>query len=263
MIKKSLPLAVSAALLTASASLTPEPAMATGMIAGSTEITQLLNYGQLTLSYAKQVSQASNQLLQYRAQLKQLENLDPTTLSGILKGVNSLSAMAELTSRITTVDEMSSSLQGISTGLDTLYKEGKIADSVASKLTKAGVAYSDGNYVSMMKALASLHVEDYAERLTALQTSVSNVQSDMTRLDNLSAASSAITSDVGGLQAVVQSNALIGKMLGGVQTTLAQSAEMDVEQAKYLMKLSDSNAGYEAIRQNMGKSLFVGDTSSE
>lgn len=60
----------------------PVPALATGLIAGATEPTQIMNNIQLTMSYAEQARQTVTQLNQYQTMLTNLMRLTPSELLG-------------------------------------------------------------------------------------------------------------------------------------------------------------------------------------
>lgn len=73
------PLAI--ALLVAAIS-SPVPALATGIIAGATEFTQIANNIQLALSYVEQAQQTITQFNQYKTMLQNLQQMSPGELTG-------------------------------------------------------------------------------------------------------------------------------------------------------------------------------------
>lgn len=67
-----------AAALAAACAIVAIPAHATGLIAGATEPTQILNNFQLVASYAEQAEQTVTQINQYQTMLKNLAQLTPS-----------------------------------------------------------------------------------------------------------------------------------------------------------------------------------------
>ena len=63
-----------------SALLAPSPALATGMIAGATESTQIMNNMQLVASYAEHAQQTTTQLQQYQSMLQNLVQMTPSQI---------------------------------------------------------------------------------------------------------------------------------------------------------------------------------------
>jgi len=57
-----------------------QPARATGMIAGATEPTQIMNNIQLLMSYVEQAQQTVTQIHQYETMLKNLQKMGPSSL---------------------------------------------------------------------------------------------------------------------------------------------------------------------------------------
>lgn len=76
MISKNLAVAMA---ITASCALSA-PVRATGMIAGATEPTQIMNNIQLLMSYVEQAQQTATQIQQYETMLRNLQKMGPSSL---------------------------------------------------------------------------------------------------------------------------------------------------------------------------------------
>lgn len=212
----------------------PGSVSAGAMAGGSSEVTQIMNNVQLVLSYAKQVNMVSQQVKSYNAQLKQLKQLDPKKAGDLLKGVQGIAAGVDVVKRIDALAELDGTLEGLSTKMSTLGREGKIAASTIDMLSKKGHKLDLDDYLGMMKALGDVKQEAYGERLKVLGSVAKDAQADIERVNKIAAANSGIESDVQGFQAMLQSNAVMVSQLASLRGQMASSEKMNIEQAQML-----------------------------
>lgn len=225
------PIAISLLAVAISASV-PAPTHATGMVAGATEFTQISNNVQLVVSYAKQLQQYKTQLDTFKQQVFALRQMDPSKLKGMLKGALGLDGPAELEKAFRDADRITSTIQNITSDMDTIYREGAIAVATAKQLADKGIKITPGDYVSAFRGLGRLQQDTYGRRLTALNDAAKNAMSDIKRVEQIAASSEAIQTNVEGFQTIAQANAIMSNQLGTLTQVLTQQTTQDAEVAK-------------------------------
>jgi len=190
------------------------PLQATGMIAGATEPTQLMNNFQLLAAHMKQVQSMAKRVQQYANQGKRLANqvkmmqrLDPSKARDLLKGVGIGADMAgHLSQRYEAAEEIGKTLTSMSDGLSTLYREGRIAHDVIEDLRKAGHNISGGDYIAAMDVLAKQRADTYGIRIEQVKKASQTAIDDAARLKKLAELNPEIVSEMEGLQAIIKTN---------------------------------------------------------
>lgn len=225
------PIAISLLAIAISASA-PPASHATGLVAGATEFTQISNNVQLVVSYAKQLHQYKTQLDQYKEQLFALRQLDPQKLKGMLKGALGLDGPAELEKAYRDAEKITSTIQGISAGMDVIYREGQLSLETAKLLASKGVNITPSDYIAAFRELGKVQQDTYGRRLKALNSAAENVISDIKRADAIAANAPHIQTNIEGFQSIAQANAIMSNQLGTLTAVLTQQATMDTENAK-------------------------------
>lgn len=223
------------------------PAGSTGLIAGATEITQVLNNIQLVLGYIESVQQTVTQLKQYEAMLKNLKTITPSSmLDAQAQGLWNAAGMDQtfLKLRHTIVDG-----QSLSYSLSQ-------ADAQFKRLHPGSKGY--GNGFDFSKALANWS----DNTLDAVKTSAGMIgiqsqglQDERGLLGELRARSS---SAEGQLQALQAGNEINAAMVSQLQQLRAlQMAEMKAQNEALAAEQSRKDANDDVLRRVMSKPAKV------
>lgn len=250
------PIAISLLAIAISASA-PPVSHATGLVAGATEFTQISNNVQLVVSYAKQLNQYKTQLDQYKEQLFALRQLDPQKLKGMLKGALGLDGPAELERAYRDAEKITGLIQGISSDMEVIYREGAISVNAAKLLASKGIKITPGDYIGAMRALGKEQQGTYGKRLDALNAAAKNALSDIKRVEQIAAGSEAIQTNIEGFQTIAQANAIMSNQLGTLTQVLTQQATMDTEQAKRLAAEMDERQLNKMAQDKYLHSMFA------
>lgn len=229
------PIAASLLAILAAASA-PSPVLATGVMAGATEFTQISNNVQLVISYSKQLQQYKTQLDQFRTQLLALRQMDPSKLRGMLKGVGGLDGPGELERAFRDTERVTSLIQGVSQDMSVIYREGVMSVETAKRLAERGIKITPGDYVSAFRALGQQQQDTYGQRLRALNAASQNALSDIKRAQEIASASEAIQTNVEGFQSITQANAIMSSQLGTLTQVLTQQTTQDAENAQRMAR---------------------------
>lgn len=226
--------AVIAAAITLSFGLgVPHQARASSII-GSIEPTQLANNIELIMAYVEQVQQTSNQIKQYQAQLKSLQQMDSRKLGDMLLGVGGELAGEDVMRRVEQVRELDGRLRSLSDNMTSIAREGRVAVDVVEELRSVGVQISGEDYLGAMRALANIKQDTYAERMKRLDGAMKDAQSDIQRVNQIAAMAPQIETHVEGFGALVQTNAIMSSQLAGLQQAVVASSQAQLEAAQTL-----------------------------
>jgi len=214
---------------------------ATGMVAGATEPTQILNNIELLGSHLKQVQSVGKQIQQYANQgkrlinqVKMMQQLDPTKAGDLLKGVGIGADMAgHLAQRYEAAQEIGNTLTSMSDGMSTLYREGRIAHNVIDDLRRAGHNITGGDYIAAMDVLAKKRADTYGVRIEQVRRASQTAIADADRLKKIAELNPDIVSEIEGLQAIIKTN----ENLSGL---IAYNNQLVTEQVVSQMELNQS-----------------------
>lgn len=221
-----------AAVLAAFAFIAQPAAHASGLIAGATEPTQIMNNLQLVVNgyeeartAATVVSQYQTQLQQYQTQIANLKSLEglPAGLTG-----DSAQALSGLSNYKAAIQQLMGSL-------------GQQRTVMEQRLTEARLSGKDWNsYVNAVAADAASKNQRAINRLQYEESVLQQVQSDYTFARNLQ---SQIPSTVGQHQALQLMNSQMNrvvtqnaKLLEVLSSTLSQQTEKDAREAESMTK---------------------------
>lgn len=224
-----LALSLAATLLVGS----PQPARSSA-IWGATEWTQIANNIELVMQYKEMVEQTITQVRQYEAQLKSLRQLDASRLEGMLRGVGGVRAGEEVLAAMRDSTMLHENLRSLAGNMEVLLREGRNAVEVAKVLRSKGYEVNPDDYIGMMRQLASIQQDSYAERLEALDRAASDAQHDIERMEHIASMSKEIETHVEGFGALLQSNAVMSSQLAGLRQTMSAAATMSTETARML-----------------------------
>lgn len=207
-------------------------ARATGLIAGATEPTQIMNNLQLLTNGMEEAKTAATVVSQYQTQLQQyqtqLANLK--ALGQMPEGLNgdNLKAISDLGNYRAALQQLTGSL-------------GQQKSVMDQRLTEARLSGKDWNsYVNSVAADAASKNQRAVDRLQYEESVLQQVQSDYSFARNLQ---SQIPATVGQHQALqlmnTQMNRLItqnAKLLEVLSSTLSQQSEKDAKEAESMTK---------------------------
>jgi len=233
---------------------------ASGMVAGATEPTQLMNNFQLAASHLKQVQSVAKQAQQYANQVKRLQNqvqmlqrLDLSKVNGLLKGMKIGSDIAgDLSKRHEVSTEITETLSSLSNNLSSVYREGYVAANVMDSLHKAGHKISGDDYIGAMNALAHMRVDTYGKRMEHVKKASEAAQSDAENLKRIAAIHPEITGEMEGIQVLIKTNEQLGGMIAMNNQLLGEQVlgqyELNQEQ---LLAIDEARIGSEHKTQNL------------
>lgn len=213
---------------------------ATGLIAGATEPTQIMNNIQLVMSYIESAQQTATQLQQYQTMLKNLQTLTPSGL--VDDRARTLWASQGM-------DQVFSNLrQVVVNGQGVAYSQGAM-DSTFRKL-HAGYGGYVSNGVNFNQAYANWSdntlaaVKNSASMIGIQSQNLQNEQSLMTELRSRSASAG------GQLQALQAGNDINAAMVGQLQSLRAlQMAQMQAQNETLAGEQSRKDANTDVLRQ--------------
>lgn len=231
--KSRLPHILAVSIATALLIATPKPAQSSA-VWGATEWTQIANNLELVMQYKEMVEQTITQVRQYEAQLKALRQLDKGRLEEMLRGVNGVRVGEEILDAVAESGMVHERLRSLAGNMQVLIKEGRNAMEVAKVLRERGFSVNPDDYISMMRQLAELEQDTYAERLESLDRAAEDAQHDIERVQRIAELSGDIETHVEGFGALLQSSAVISSQLAGLRQTMSAAATMNTETARML-----------------------------
>jgi len=233
---------------------------ATGMIAGATEPTQIMNKFELTMSHLKHIKSLATRVQQYANQAQRLahqvdmmKNLDATKARDLLKGLKIGSDIAgDLSRRHEVSTEITATLTSLSDNLSTVYREGYIAANVMEDLQRAGHKITGDDYLGAMNALAYMRVDTYGKRMEHVKKASEAAQADAENLRRVAALNPEIASEIQGLQAIIKTNEQLGGMFAMNNQLLTEQvhAQYELNQAQ-LFAIDEARIGSEHKTQNL------------
>jgi len=240
-----------------SAALASPSVMATGMVAGATEPTQIMNNIELMTAQVERLEQGIKRVQHFTKQIehyqKTLEKLAPEKVRGLLKGFKDARDLAQnLKRQYNSAKEMAHRMDNLTDNLKTLSKEGKIAANVMESLRKSGRNISGNDYIGAMKELSEVRSEEYGERIKKVREASEAAQDDIERINKINELNPEISSNVEGLQAIVGTNNVIAGQLAYMNQT---QTELTVEQMKLNRELI-REVDEEQIRQKQNEDVI-------
>lgn len=231
--KSRLPHVLALSIATALLVSSPRPVHSSA-VWGATEWTQIANNLELVFQYKEMVEQTITQVRQYEAQLKSLRQLDSGRLDGMLQGVGGVRAGEEVLRALNESTQVNERLRSLAGNMDVLAREGRNAVEVAQVLRERGYEVNPDDYIGMMRQLAEVEQDTYAERLEALDRAAADAQHDIERVNQIAALSPEIETHVEGFGALLQSNAVMAAQLSGLRQTMSSAAIANTEAAQAL-----------------------------
>lgn len=222
------------------AGLAVTQASATGLIAGATEPTQILNNIQLVMGYIEQVQQTTTQLQQYQTMLKNLQQLAPS---------GSLDQQAHALWQSQGMDQTFANLRKIVIGGNSVaYSQGSM-DANFKRLHPGYNGYTS-NGVNFNQAYANWSdntlgaVKNSTNMIGIQSQSLESEQSLMSELRSRSASAG------GQLQALQAGNDINAAMVGQLQSLRAlQMAQMQAQNEAIAGEQSRKDANTDVLRQ--------------
>lgn len=221
-----------AATLVALSMVVPVRARASGLIAGATEPTQIMNNLQLLTNGMEEAKTAATVVSQYQTQLQQYQTqiANLKSLGGLPEGLSgdSLQALSGLSNYKSAIQQLMGSL-------------GQQRSVMEQRLTEARLSGKDWNsYVNAVAADAASKNQRAINRIQYEESVLQQVQSDYTFARNMQ---SQIPSTVGQHQALQLMNAQMNrvvtqnaKLLEVLSSTLSQQTEKDAREAESMTK---------------------------
>ena len=201
---------------------------------GSTEVTQLLNYGQLVGSYLKQAQMVVNQVqaqvtrvMSYMAMLEHLYQL-PTEISNEV---------------IKPWQEQGSLLQKISQSVNGVAAAASQVTSIYSRSTAeiANLKMTGQQWLGAYQQLASSQGSFFANQYASDVAAIGNLATKAQQLQVTAAQNPAITGEVKGLQMLVQQSNVVAAESLDTQALLQRQVSMQTNNAA-MKALVDSNS---------------------
>lgn len=203
-----------------------------GLTGGATEMTQILNNVQLAESYAQQVMQYQNQLLQYETMLKNLL-AHPNGVT-----TPNLSQLASNQAKIMSMGtDISSSMARVDTNFATTFK----SPTAATFATKFNL-WTNTSHDALRAAMfnAGLQREQFADDATAVQALTTNVASSQGNLAALQA--------LGGLNAAqLQESMKLRDLIS--QQQIAQNTYLAAQAAKEQARQDAQTIRFKAVEK--------------
>lgn len=203
---------------------------------GATEWTQIANNIELVMQYKEMVEQTITQVRQYETQLKMLRQMDGAKLDSMLMGVAGVRSGTEVLRALAESQEVHEALTSLNENMGALAGEGLAAVEIAKILQGRGHDISPNDYVGMIRVVAQDQDNAYAHRLATINSSLTDAQHDIERVNRIAATSKNIQTHVEGFGALVQTNAIMSSQLSGLRQTMSAAAAMNVETARLLTK---------------------------
>jgi len=253
-----LPLAILIPTLLFGGMSTPVCAGTVAGTGGATEITQLLNHGELLTSVAKQADMVMEQVNSKLIQIDQLARMN-ANLQRLASG-DVAGALAPYSTQLRTYQSLRSSIGGLKSA----------ADSTRSMLEGRGVDFSNSGakdlatYLKYETALASRKGGIYRDRLNQDLQALDNLQQRSQELTRVAASSSDIVGNVQGLQRLTQLSAMsAGEMMELKSAVLSQNAELNRQQAEAMdnsqLKSGFADSALTGARGRIGRDTGLGD----
>ena len=186
------------------------------------------------MQYKEMVEQTITQVRQYEAQLKSLRQLDGDRLEAMLRGVDGVRAGEDVLRALSESSQVNERLRSLAGNMEVLIREGRNAVEVAKMLRDRGFSVNPDDYIGMMRQLAQVEQDTYAERLETLDRAAEDAQHDIERVNQIAALSKEIETHVEGFGALLQSSAVISSQLSGLRQTMSAAATMTTETARML-----------------------------
>ncbi len=215
-------------------------ASATGLIAGATEPTQIVNMMQLVMSYVEQVQQTVTQMQQYQTMLKNLQTLTPSGM---------LDQQAQALWQNQGMDQTFANLRQIVVGGNSVAFSLGAMDSNFKRLHPGYNGYTS-NGVNFNQAYANWSdntlkaVKNSTSMIGIQSQSLQNEQSYMSELRARSASAG------GQLQALQAGNDIGAAMVGQLQNLRALTmAQMDAQNQTIAAEQSRQDASDEVLKK--------------
>lgn len=222
---------------------------------GSTEVTQLLNYGQLVASYAKQAQMVVNQVTaqvtrveSYIAMLEHLYQLPTEVMNEVVKPWQSQGSLLQ---------KISESVNGVAAAASQVTSIYTRSTAEMANLNMTGQQWL-GAYQKLASQQGSFFQTQYQQDVTAM----ANLATKATQLQATAALNPSITGDVKGLQMLVQQSGVVAAESLDTQALLQRQVSMQTNDAATKSLVQANSAGARAAHMGIASDADANEKSS-
>lgn len=224
-----------AGMLSLAISVVSPLAFAGGVVAGATEITQIMNNAQLSASYAEAAQQTATQMQQYQAMLKHLQQITPSSMldqaaQKLFVDQNMLNAFKNLQKVIVAGEQTAYTMQNVEQKFKQLNKGyGGYANGIDIAQSLKGWSDNTLGAVKNSLALVTAHSENFASEQGMMSELQMRSQTAQGQLQATQAGSQISLAMIGQMQKLQQLQ--MAQMQAQNAHIMAQQGEKDTDAA--------------------------------